>query len=322
MKTLLISNKYTGISKSLIEMAVGRSLKTIFLEENSRECLLKEIENADYLLASGRLEIDGEVLDRATKLKMIQRTGTGVDSLDLEAIKKRGIHLYVNSGLNSESVAEHTLLLMLGCLRRITEIDHNTRTGMWDKQNQGIKTRELYGKTVGLIGFGNIGKKVANMLIPFRTKTLYFSRKRSDAETEERYNVTFSDLDSLLKNSDIISIHCPLTDTTNGLIDEYAFDLMKDGVIIINTSRGAIISQDSLINALRQNKISYAGIDVYEKEPIVADNPIMEFGNVIMSPHIAGITKESFERMITDAIRNIKYFDEGEYEKICDYRII
>ena len=322
MKQILITNKYVGLPRRIIEGIIDDNFEAVFLENNTKECLIDSVENADYILASGRLIIDQCVLEKSKCLKMIQRTGSGLDSINLDDLRNRQIPLYVNHGLNSESVAEYTLLLMLGCLRRLPVIDKNTKNGIWKKQEQGVETKELYGKTVGLIGFGSIGRKVANMLQPFCTNTLYYSRNRADEETENRLNVKYSNFSELLACSDIISIHCPLTPETVHMIDEDAFKIMKNGVIIINTSRGGVLDPNALALALGDQRVAFAGIDVYENEPITIDNPLKNLENIILSPHIAGVTKESFERMMMSAISNIRMFDEGKLEEIEDYRVV
>ena len=148
------------------------SFELRFLSEQSQNALLNEVENIDYILAGGRLKITREVLDRAVNLKMIQRSGVGLDSLDLDAIKEKGIPLYVNQGVNAESVAEHAILLMLACLRRLPSINRNTKNGIWNKQAQGVQTSELKGKTVGIIGMGNIAQTLVSLLKPFKVNIL------------------------------------------------------------------------------------------------------------------------------------------------------
>lgn len=322
MKTILITNKYGYEPKEIIRSVIGDGFYAVFLEENTKECLMEKMPEADYVLASGRVRIDGDVLEKADRLRMVQRTGSGLDSLDLEELKKRSIPVYVNSGINSRSVAEYTLLMILGCLRRVPMIDRNTKNGVWKKQEQGVHTRELYGKTVGLIGFGNIGKKVAQMLIPFGTKTIYYCRERKDKKTESEYQVTYSNLDKLLEESDIISVHCPLNDETKGMLGKHEFGLMKKDAILINTARGQIVDMDSLTESLKEGRLAFAGIDVYDTEPVRKDSGILQLDNVMLSPHIAGVTYESFFNMMESAIRNIRCFDSGSIDEIKQYRVV
>ena len=152
MKRILLTNHYSGTPLDIVKSTLPENFCFAMLEEPTAECLAQSIAHADYILAGGRVRIDENALHHATRLKMIQRSGVGLDSIDLEALRRRGIPLYVNRGVNAQSVAEHALLLMLACLRRLTEIHANTVAGVWKKQEQGVRTFELHGKTVGLVG--------------------------------------------------------------------------------------------------------------------------------------------------------------------------
>lgn len=322
MKTILMTNKYTGIPLSIVKQEVPDGFEVHFLSEQTQEALLEEAVNADYILAGGRLKITESVLNNAKKLKMIQRSGVGLDALDLNAIREKGIPLYVNQGVNAESVAEHALLLILSGLRRLTEIHTNTRNGMWKKQEQGVKTAELYGKTVGLVGMGNIAQNLVRMLQPFRVRILYTNLFQMDAEYEKANNMQYVTTEELLSNADIVSIHCPLTDETRGLINKKTIGSMKNGAIVVNTARGEIVRAADLAEALKSGKLSYAGIDVHEKEPFSPDYALLNLTNVTLTPHIAGVTSDSFRAMMHDAFRNIAAFEQGDLETIAPYRYI
>lgn len=293
-----------------------------FLSEQTQTALTAEVEGVDYILAGGRLKITAEVLEKADKLKMIQRTGVGLDALDLDAIKEKGIPLYVNQGVNAESVAEHTLLLMLACLRRLPAIDRNTKNGIWKKQEQGVQTAELKGKTVGIIGMGNIARTLVDLLKPFQVNILYWNRTRKSLEFEAENNMRFVGMDELLASSDIVTIHCALTPETSNLINADSIRRMKDGAILVNTARGGIVDANALAEALKSGKLSYAALDVHTEEPITSDYPLRELDNVILTPHIAGVTADSFRAMMHDAFRNIECFDRGDLETIAPYRYL
>jgi phosphoglycerate dehydrogenase-like enzyme len=292
------------------------------LDELTAENLLAFAPEADYILASGRLKIDGEILAAAKNLKMIQRTGVGLDSLDMDAISEKKIPLYVNPGINAQSVAEHTLLLILSCLRRLTVINADTKAGKWNKQEQGTRTNELKGKTVGIIGMGNIAQRLADMLAPFGVNILYTNLYKMPDDFESAHRARFVRIDELFGESDIITINCALTSETKGLINSDTIALMKDGAIIVNTARGPIIDAKALSDSLRSGKIAFAGLDVHEKEPLPDDYPLKDIENVILTPHIGGITFESFHGMMRDAMRNIKLFDNGELEAIEPYKYL
>ncbi len=320
-KKILLTNKYAGAAEKIIREKIPDGFKLLMLDTVTRENLISHVPEANYLLCSGRLRIDREILERAKNLKMIRRTGVGTDTLDIAAAKKFGIPIYVERGINSRSVAEHALLLTLAGLRNLPAIHRNTAKGIWKKQEQGLTTHELGGKIVGIVGLGNIGKKFAEMLAAFDVKILYCGHKKLNETEEFKIGAEYVTLENLLHRSDIISLHAPLTEETFRLISDREFSLMKTGAIIVNTARGKIIDTPALINALAEKKISFAGIDVYEDEPFSEPHPLSEFENVILTPHIAGITHESFAEMISRAFDNIKKFDSGDIDAIRKFRI-
>lgn len=319
MKTILLTNHYPQGPSDIVKAELPDGFRLLMLEENSQDCLEEAVPQADYLLASGRVKIDKAVLDRAVNLKMVQRTGVGLDSLDLAELQTRKIPLYVNAGINAESVAEHTLLLMLACLRRLPEIHRNTANGIWKKQAQGVRTRELAGRTVGLIGMGSIARTLVRLLGGFGVTVLYNDPFRLSEERERELGVTYTDIDTLLRESDIVSLHCPLTDDTRHLIDADHLAKMKDGAILVNTARGGLVDTAALADALTGGKLAFAGLDVHEQEPIAAGNPVLKLGNVILTPHIGGVTYDSFRAMMHDAMRNIALYDQGRLDEIAPY---
>ena len=322
MKTILLTNKYTGTPLQIVQSEVPEDFKICFLSEQTQEALLNESVVADYILAGGRLKISREVLEKAEKLKMIQRSGVGLDALDLDAIKEKEIPLYVNQGVNAESVAEHALLLMLACLRKLPSVNSNTKNGVWKKQEQGVQTAELKGKTVGIIGMGNIAKTLVGLLKPFHARILYCNLIQMPAEFESDNNMQFVSMEELLKNSDIVTIHCALTPETRNLINGETVRKLKDGAILINTARGEIVDPAAVADALQSGKLSYAAFDVHAKEPIPEDYPLKDIDNVILTPHIAGVTADSFRSMMHDAFRNIACFEHGRLEEIAPYRYL
>ena len=322
MKTILLTNKYSGTPLEIVKGEVPEGFNIRFLPEQTQDALIAEAASADYILAGGRLKITREVLEKAEKLQMIQRSGVGLDALDLDAIKEKGIPLYVNQGVNAESVAEHALLLMLACLRKLPTINQNTKNGVWKKQEQGVQTAELKGKTVGIVGMGNIAKTLVGLLKPFKVNILYYNLVQMDENFEAENNMAFVGMDELLRNSDIVTIHCALTPETKNLINTETLRAMKDGAILINTARGEIVDPAAVADALRDGKVSYAALDVHAQEPIPEDYPLKDIENVILTPHIAGVTADSFRAMMHDAFRNIDCFDKGELDAIAPYRYL
>ena len=322
MQNILFTNKYAGKPLTIIESELPDGFQIKFLNEQTDQCFIDSISEADYLLAGGRLRVTEKVLANVKNLKMIQRSGVGLDALDLGAIKAKGIPLYVNQGVNAESVAEHTLLLILSCLRHLPVIDKNTKSGIWKKQEQGVQTRELCGKTVGIIGMGNIAIKLVSLLKPFNVNILYYNLFRCSEEYEKDNNMKFVMLDELLRESDIVSINCALTEETKGLINSETISHMKDGAIFVNTARGGIVDAKAVSDALKSGKLSFAGLDVHENEPISDEYPLINTENVILTPHIGGVTEDSFRAMMKAAFRNIELFDKGQLKEIERYRYL
>ncbi len=316
MPNIVLSNFYSDLLLKEIQKAVPSGFKIIPLTESTKENLLANMPEADYLLAGGRIQIDEQVLSAAPNLKMIQRTGVGLDSFDLEALIKRNIPLYVNQGINARSVAEHTVMLMFSVMKNVVTINQTLKQGIWKKHEFGIQNHELCGKTVGLVGLGRIGTLVAKMLQPFDVRLLYNEINPLNKQTENELNIQFAKLAELLKVSDIVSLHCSLNDSTLHLLNETSFSMMKEGAVLINTSRGKLIDEKALVSALRNGKIKAAGLDVYEQEPFSKDNELLRLKNVILSPHISGITNESFMGMIRNAFENIVAYEQEDFEKI------
>ena len=312
---ILLTNHYEGKPAEIIKSAVPDGFELEMLESVSQQELEGKVKEADYLLVSGRLKINRTVLGNAQNIKMIQRTGVGLDSIDLEYIRNHDVPFYVNKGVNAQSVAEHTILLMLASLRNLVEINENTKREIWKKQAQGVCTHELCGKTVGLIGMGAIGRKVAGMLKAFGAEVLYNDVSKMKQEDENTLGIKFSTREEIIEKSDIISLHCPLTDDTRHMINDRAVNKMKNGVILINTARGGLIDEAALINGIKNGKIAGAGIDVYEKEP-VDNSEVLNLQNVITTPHIGGVTYDSFYQMMYQAMRNIEMFDKGQLQEI------
>lgn len=312
---ILLTNHYEGKPAEIIKSAVPDGFELEMLESVSQQELEGKVKEAEYLLVSGRLKINRTVLGNAQNIKMIQRTGVGLDSIDLEYIRNHDIPFYVNKGVNAQSVAEHTILLMLASLRNLVEINENTKRGIWKKQAQGVCTHELCGKTVGLIGMGAIGRKVAGMLKAFGAEVLYNDVSKMKQEDENALGIKFSTREEIIEKSDIISLHCPLTDDTHHMINDRAVNKMKNGVILINTARGGLIDEAALINGIKNGKIAGAGIDVYEKEP-VDNSEVLNLQNIITTPHIGGVTYDSFYQMMYQAMRNIEMFDKGQLQEI------
>lgn len=325
MPQILHTAHYEGEPWDILKSVVPEGFTIKTLEEATQECLIRQVIDADYLLVSGRLSINEEVLTAASHLKMIQRTGVGMDMLDMEAVRAHHIPVYVNAGVNARSVAEHTMTLMLCCLKNIPQISQNVKNGIWKKQQTGISCNEIFGKTIGLVGMGAIGKQVSQYLKAFGASVYYTDPYRLSEDQEQELNVKYvSSFQELLPMVDILSFHCPLTSENKAMLNAQTISMMKRGAMVVNTARGKLIDNSALYRALVNGHLRSAGLDVHDEEPIKKDSPLIALNNVIMTPHIGGLTLESFTNMLQRAIDNIVKYENGELVSIKDnlYHIV
>lgn len=258
--------------------------------------LLKFCKEADALITRGFVKIPKEVLEASKKLRVIGVHGVGVDHVDVDFAEKRGIRIVRTPTALTDTVAEFTIGLMLSLLRKIPMADMAVRTGGWNKKYGDLIGVDLIGKTVGIIGLGQIGSPVAKRLRGFDVNLIYNKRSRS-IELEKQLGVKYVTFSELLALSDIISIHVPLTPETYHTISHEEFGLMKQGVYIVNTSRGAVIDEKALYNAIVSGRVAGAALDVFESEPLDLNNPLTKLNNVILTPHLAASSKGALKRM-------------------------
>jgi len=250
----------------------------------------------------GREEIDDEILRACPKLKILSRYGVGLDNLDLEAMKKRGVALGWSGGTNSNSVAEITLSLMLSLIRNLHIATTLLKQHIW-KVNGGS---ELTGKTIGLFGFGNIAKRLVELLKPFQCNILVCNRTHNE-EDALKYGITYATKEEILDKADIISIHLPLTKESTNLFSTKEFERMKPTAFIINTARGGIIDEAALKIALQTKQIAGAGLEAFAKEP-PEDWELIDLPNLVCTPHLGGNSKESILAMGYACIGHLKEF--------------
>jgi len=240
------------------------------------------------------------VLEQAPKLKLIQKIGVGVNTIDLDAAQKRGIAVCNMPGTNSRAVMEMTLLLILAASRRYPMMDKACRSGQWSVD---IATREtfseLYGKCVGLVGFGAIAKMLAPILELLGAKVVYTA-----TQAKPEVNYEYLKLSDLLQQADVVSLDLPLIPKTEAIIGKAEIALMKPGAIFINTARGGLVDESALVEALRSGHIGAAGLDVFAVEPASQANPLFQMDNVVVAPHVAWVTNETMDRSISVAQQN------------------
>ncbi len=274
------------------------------------EDLIPLVIEAEFLiLFPGRLST--MVLREAKSLKLIQLLSAGYEHMDLELCAALTIPVANNGGANAIDVAEHTLALILGLYRRLVEQDREIRKGHWDPVDSACTTYTIDGKTVALIGLGHIGRHVAQRLKPFGAQILYVDEQPAPAEFGAALELERVSLAEALSRADILSLHVPLTPGTRGLIGIDELAKMRPTALLINTCRGSVIDQSALVTALRQGQILGAGLDVFSPEPLPPDHPLLELPNVLLTPHIAGITRDTWCRRGRFAFANLRRVWQG-----------
>lgn len=241
------------------------------------------------------------------QIKMIVKFGAGVDNIDLAAAQRNSIPVSNTPGANAFAVAELGAALILDISRGVSVYDRLLKNGRWEGN---FGSRSLRGKTVGLLGFGAIAQKLSSLLLPFGVSIIAYDTLQNE-ELAESLSVRYVPLDELFALSDFLSLHVPLTEDTRHFISAKEFACMKPGAFLINTSRGGVIKETDLIQALENKIIAGAGLDVFEEEPLSADSPLRRFENVILTPHAAANTPEAYEAMMESCVENILSFEKG-----------
>ncbi|MDD3169738.1 MAG: D-2-hydroxyacid dehydrogenase [Eubacteriales bacterium] len=282
-------------------------------ERTPKELIVSRIGDAEIVMTS-KCMLTAEVMRQCPNIKWIGILATGINMVDLKYASSRDIPVTNIPAYSTDSVVQFTFSLLLEICNQVKAHNDAVQSGQW----QGAidfcfcltPQMELAGKTFGIIGYGNIGKRVAKAAEAFGMKVLIASKYPDSAfETE---NIAFATLDELFAASDVISLHCPLTDSNRGFINQAVISKMKDGVILLNTSRGPLINEEDLAQALKSGKVFAAGLDVLSVEPPGDDNPLIGLPNCIITPHIAWITRESRTRLIDTAVSNLESWLSGE----------
>ncbi|AJC71670.1 2-hydroxyacid dehydrogenase [Thermococcus guaymasensis DSM 11113] len=278
------------LHEKAIEVLKNAGFEIVYEEYPDENRLLELVGDVDAIIVRSKPKVTRKVIEAAPKLKVIGRAGVGLDNIDLEAAKERGIKVVNSPGASSRSVAELAVGLMFAVARKIAFADRKMREGVWaKKQCMGI---ELEGKTVGVIGFGRIGYEVAKIAKALGMNVLLYDPYPNEERAKE-VGGKFVSLEELLKESDIVTLHVPLLDATRHLINEERLKLMKPTAILINAARGAVVDTEALVKALKEGWIAGAGLDVFEEEPLPADHPLTKLDNVVLTPHIGASTEEA-----------------------------
>ena len=275
------------------------------------------VEQAEFLLP-GWAEVTQAMLARAGKLKMIQKWGIGVDRIDVQAVRKMGIPLAITAGSNAGPVAELAIALMLAVYRRLPYVNQAMREGKWPKAEMRESCFQIAGKTVGVIGFGAIGRMLARRLRGFDANVVYFDARRADDATEKELKATYMALDELLASSDIVSLHAPFTPQTLKMINAESIASMRDGAVLINTARGELVDERALYQALASGKLRGAGLDAFDPEPPLPGNPLLSLDQVVVTPHAGGGVFDNVENVARHSLGNIMRHLRGEALRPAD----
>jgi phosphoglycerate dehydrogenase-like enzyme len=291
----------------------------ITMESKLPEERLEKAKDADFYMMAGA-KVDKAMIDLAPKLKLIHHQGVGFEKTDVDYASSKNIPVCTTPAGTVENVAEHAIMLILACMRQLVVADQAMRNGKFFAWELRAGSYSLMGKTVGIIGFGRIGKNLAKRLQPFEARVLIYDKFLNLSPSEQQqYGVTQTgSLDELAAQSDVVTVHMPLTPDEIGFINtKTLFGKMKPTAIFINTARGPLVKESDLLDILQKKKIAAAGLDVFEKEPVTADNPLMKLDNVIVSPHIAGGTRDAQIARAKFMFGNIKNLLEGKPLESC-----
>ena len=301
----------------LNEPALARELLPrgfeLLVAEGGTPDFVAAAQRSDFVVGYSQPFIDDAFFKAAPNVKLVQLLSAGYDRSNIEAHRRAGVPLCNNGGANSTAVAEHALLLMLATGRRLPWLHASTAAGRWRGNDlANTKLYELRDKTLGIIGLGTIGKKVARLANAFGMHVQYYDVKRVPEETEDALQVRFRLMNEILRSSDIVSLHVPLLPNTRHLIGRDEIALLQPHAYLINTCRGPVIDEVALTEALSTGKLAGAGLDVFDQEPPPADNPLLALPNVVLTPHFAGPTWDNQVARFRNAFDNCQRVARGD----------
>lgn len=289
---------------------------TLRMATSSDPAELRAVTAGAAFFVGGVTPITADLIAATPSLRLIHKWGIGVDKIDLAAARARGVPVAITAGANAVAVAEFTLLLMLAVLRRLIEREAQLRAGEWWRARAEARAHalQLRGKAVGLIGMGAIGRQVAKRLHAFDAEIRYFDVRRLGPEDERLLNVRFAELDRLLAEADIVSLHVPLIESTRHLLSRTRIGRLKPGAIIVNTARGAVVDEDALAEALEEGRLGGAGIDVFDTEPPPPAHPLLRVKapGLVLTPHLAGSAYDNVAPVARHVFANIRRVLRGE----------
>ena len=296
MPKVLISDAMDEIAEKIL---LSNNIEVDVITNFTPDELNQNINSYDGLIVRSATQVNKELIENAKNLKVVGRAGAGVDNIDIKAAKQKNIIVMNTPGGNTNATAEHTLALLLSLSRKISKADITTHNGEWAKKS--LKGNEIKGKTIGIIGFGNVGKRFAQMCNALGLNVLIYS-KTFDTIRNEFPDYVSCDLSKILKEADIISFHCKPNPDGSSIISAKEINIMKKNVLIINTARGNLVSETDLKDAIKNNTIGGVALDVFEEEP-AKNNILFGLDNVLLTPHIAASTAEA-QIIVAEMIAN------------------
>jgi len=284
----------------------------LIVSRADRAAIEPVLASAEYVVCYPNLKTDDAFFKAAPKLRLYQLLSAGYDDVDIEAARRARVPICNNGGANAISVSEHAIMLMLAVSRRVIWQHSNVSAGRWRGNGPAPMMYEIFDKTLGIVGLGTIGKKVARIARAFGMRVQYYDIARLSEHEEDALGVRFRLLRELLAGSDFVTMHVPLNDSTRHMIGTNELALMKPTAVIVNTSRGPVIDEVALTKALADNKIFGAGLDVFDQEPPPPDNPLFKLNNVLLTSHFAGPTWDNHTARFRNAFDNVQRVARGE----------
>lgn len=302
--TILYGEPIPADVQIIAEVSLPPGFRLEVVHTAARAELLRQVPDAAFLIVA-TARVDEELLGLASRLRLVQHQGVGYNNIDVAACRRADVLVALTPEGTTIGVAEHTLLLILALYKHLRATDAAVRAGRWPVWELRSRSFELAGKTLGLVGFGRIGREVAKRARAFDAAIVYFDPLPIPAEVEAALGATALSLDEVLRQADVVSLHLPLTPETRGIIGARELGLMRQDAVLINTARGPLIDERALTEALVAGRIGGAGLDVFEQEPPAMDNPLLALDNVVLTPHISAGTSDAFRAKMRAAMGNI-----------------
>lgn len=307
MERIVVAGPFNEIMRAALVNAIPNEAFSMEFIDTYEQ--FDKLNDADYIILR-TLSIDRDRIKKLHKAKLIQRWGAGFDTVDIAAAGENGIQVAVTAGMNAVPVSEMALALALAVYRNLVPLTNSVMDGRWERDQFGKRSFTISGKCVGILGMGNIGKRVAALYNAFGAEVIYFDSYRLTPEQEKEQNVFYTELEELWKRSDIISLHAPLTNDTQDIVNKAAFDLMKPGTVLINTARYELVDIQAATDALKSGKLLGAAFDAIEQE-FPADNPFSGMDNVVLTPHLGGNTTDNTAHMAKRCAEQIIQVSQG-----------